>query len=127
MGWQTLNQGVDALVAKTGAKAVAVEGRDEVSALSYYRRDDAQPVFIWRADTVPANQFELTQALHAGAPEPLLLLADCSGSGRVAQGFADVSDLGPVAAATGPTSARIYHAFLVSGARDPIPPIGPCS
>jgi 4-amino-4-deoxy-L-arabinose transferase-like glycosyltransferase len=127
MGWSALANKVDPLVKTTGAAAVAVEGREDVSELSYYRRNDSQPVFIWTRAATPTNQFEATQALTSSAPEPIVFVSGCNSPARLLDAYAKVVDLGGFVAATGQTTERIYHAFLLSKAKGPLPLLEPCT
>src|SRR6185312_5647499 len=100
---------------------------DEVSTLTYYRHNDPQPVLVWAGDTAPANQFEVSQALHPGTPQPILFVSGCDSPARLLDVYTKVVDLGGFVVPTGRTTQRIYHAFLLSGARGGIPPLGACT
>lgn len=126
LGWQGLGEKVGELAEASGAASIAAEGRDEVSTLTYYRRDDPRPIFIWSHNRRPTGHFELNRALDASAPEPILFLSACPGAARLAGAFAEVSDLGSFATRTGPTSSRSYQAFLLAGRRGTIEPLAPC-
>ena len=127
MGWHGLADEVAALAVRGSAAAIAVDGRDEVSTLTYYRRNDPQPVLVWPSDGAPANQFEVNQALRRGTPEPILFVSGCDSPARLLDVYNKVVDLGGFVVPTGRTTQRIYHAYLLSAARGVIPPLGDCT
>lgn len=119
LGWKDLAGKVRALAELSGAASVAVEDRSRELEFNYYLRDDL-PVSIWPAGARPANHFEMVHPLTADAPEPILFLTGCKGAVEFGQSFDTVADLGSLTAATGPTSARSVHAFLLTGMRRPL-------
>ncbi len=126
LGWQQLGEKVGELAEANGAAAIAAERRGDVSTLTYYRRNDSRPIFIWSRNQQPTNHFELTRALDASAPEPILFLSACPRAARLEGSFAEVTDLGSFATPTGPTTSRSYRAFLLAGRRGEIEPLAPC-
>jgi len=71
-GWKDVAASVRRQLAKHGYRAVAVDGRDLAAELIYYLRDSTVPLFVvTTANDVPRNQFEMTRAYRAGAPEPV--------------------------------------------------------
>jgi 4-amino-4-deoxy-L-arabinose transferase-like glycosyltransferase len=116
LGWRALGEKVGALADETKASSVAVDGRGDAATLIYYRRGDQRPIYVWASRERAANHFEMTRPLAATAPEPVLLISTCDAGERLRQFYGSVSDLGPFAVATGPTTSRKYSAYLVSGA-----------
>jgi hypothetical protein len=119
MGWEELGDKVKELAASSGAASVAVDRRWEEAALNYYLRDDF-PVYMWTSSMRPTNHFEKTYPLTAAAAQPILFIAHCPGTEWYDRHFDSVTDLGAFKNATGPTSARTYNAFLLSGAHKPL-------
>ncbi len=114
------------LAHRVGARAIVTDKRDDVASLLYYWRDQPETVFAWPGGSTPTHQFELTRALPASPPLPLLFVSRCGAPRRLAAQFASVEPLGEIVARTGPTSSRTYYAFKLDGERRPIGPLAPC-
>jgi hypothetical protein len=126
LGWRALGEAAARRAREAGAPTVAAERRDDIASLIYYLRDEKRAVLAWPSGPVPNHHFELANPLTAAAAEPVLFVSPCPATGRLAQYYREVKPLGTFAAATGPTSARTYHAFVLSGRRGPIGPLGAC-
>jgi len=113
-GWETLADKVKALAQSSGAAAVLADARGEESALNYYLRDEL-PTYAWTETGRPANHFEKAYPLTAKVAQPILLITHCPGTARLRRDFDSITALGSFKTATGPTSSRTYHAFLLSG------------
>ena len=109
-----------------GLGAAGGRSGDELASLVYYLRDAPQPVRSWPVGHVPDNQFDMTHALTEKAGEPILFVTACGLEPRLAKQFASVRQLDVFTVRTGPTSSRIYGAFLLSGSRGPVAPLGRC-
>jgi hypothetical protein len=87
-------------------------------------------VLSWPIGDNPDSQFDMTNALHGAAAEPILFVTPCPFEARLARVFPQVKPLGSVTVPSGPTSQRGYALFLLSGmgaAGGPIPPLGRCT
>jgi len=126
MGWRALGKRTAELVRTVGAHTVASEGRAETAALIYYLRDTPVRVVSWPITKVPDHHFDLTRPLDASAAEPIVLVSQCGFASRVMRFYRDVTPLGVVTVATGPTSTRQIHAFKAAGRKRSIEPIGSC-
>jgi 4-amino-4-deoxy-L-arabinose transferase-like glycosyltransferase len=118
LGWDDLGEEVAALAKSKGAASVAVERRWEESALNYYLRHE-KPVYIWTGSPEPTNHFEMVYPFTADVAQPILFVTDCDRGMQFGSAFDRAVDLGPLAIDTGPTSSRTYHAYLLSGVRQP--------
>lgn len=126
LGWREFGATVRARADAAGAKTIAAENRHEVASLVYYLRDAPQPVRSWPVGHVPDNQFDMTHALTQAAAEPILFVTACGLEKRLSRQFASVRQLDVFTVRTGPASSRVYGAFLLSGSRGPVAPLGRC-
>lgn len=127
LGWRGLGEAVRKRANEAGAQSIAAEGRHEVASLLYYLRDMKQPVVSWPVGNVPDNQFDMTNALTASAAEPILFVTYCPIEARLTKQYREVKPLGGISIASGPNSSRSYRAYLLSGSRGPIAPLGKCA
>jgi hypothetical protein len=123
LGWKAFSERVGELAASNGAASVAIDRRDEIATLAYYRRSDPRPLFILPSHPRPANHYEWTASLSTSTPEPILFMAACTDATQLRRDYASVADLGSIAIAMGPTSSRRYQVFLLSGVRGPVAPL----
>jgi hypothetical protein len=126
LGWRELGQRTAGLVRATGAHTVASAVRAETAALIYYLRDAPVRVVSWPSSRIPDHHFDLTRPLDVSAAEPIVVLGQCGVASRLTSFYRDVTPLGDVTVATGPTSTRQFHAFRVAGRKRSIEPIGDC-
>jgi len=127
LGWRSLGEQVGQLAQRVGARTIVVDGRAEAASLLYYWRDRPQQILAWRQSAGPENDFEITHPLTDSAPQPFLYVTTCPSIGQLTKYFADAVRVGQIVTPTGPTSARSYWAFKLSGPRGPIPPGGGCA
>jgi 4-amino-4-deoxy-L-arabinose transferase-like glycosyltransferase len=127
LGWRAMAAEVEAARRAAGARTVATDRRAEAALFTYYLRESPASVVAWRGGEGVANQFELAAPLTAAAPGPVLLVTGCPATGRLERGYAEVRALGPRTIATGRTTTRTMHLFLLHGPRGEPPPIGPCA
>jgi 4-amino-4-deoxy-L-arabinose transferase-like glycosyltransferase len=126
LGWRSLGEQAGALARQVGAAAIAGDQRNDLASLIYYWRDQPESVFAWPTGRAPTHQFELTRALPAAPPLPLLFVSSCGLGTRLSAHFASVEKVGSFQAPMGPTSARTYHAFKLDAPRGPVGPLAPC-
>jgi 4-amino-4-deoxy-L-arabinose transferase-like glycosyltransferase len=126
LGWRALGEASARLARETGAPTVAAEQRADIASLNYYLRGEKRAVLAWPVGSTPDNHFDLASAVTATTAEPVLFVTPCPRPERLARQYRNVTPLGPFDARKGPTSARRYHAFLLSGNRGPIEPLGRC-
>jgi hypothetical protein len=115
MGWRALGNEAARLAHEANAKTVAASRRDDVASLVYYLRNEPLSVRAWPDSATIADHFQLTRPLTATAAEPVLLIARCPAPIGLNDFYANVEPLGPFQARSGPTSARSYFAFKLSG------------
>jgi 4-amino-4-deoxy-L-arabinose transferase-like glycosyltransferase len=127
LGWRQLGARTAELVRQTGARTVASEGRAETAALIYYLRDAPARAVSWPASRIPDHQFDLTRPLDASAQEPVVFVSQCAIASRLKRFYAEVTPLGEISVATGPTTGRKFHAFKLAGRKRVIEPIGNCT
>lgn len=127
LGWRALGERAGELARRVGAWTIVADARDDVASLIYYWRDQPEQVLSWPRASVPDHQFDLTRALTADAPLPILFVSRCTSTAqRLSAQFTRVEPLGSFQAPTGPTSARTYFAFKLDGWQAPIRPLGGC-
>jgi 4-amino-4-deoxy-L-arabinose transferase-like glycosyltransferase len=126
LGWRALGEQAGELARRVGARTILGDARDDVASLAYYWRDQPEQVLSWPHSSVPNHQFDLTRALTADTPLPILFVSHCSSTARLSTQFERVEALGSFKAPTGPTSARTYFAFKLDGWRTPVRPLGSC-
>jgi 4-amino-4-deoxy-L-arabinose transferase-like glycosyltransferase len=127
LGWRGLGEVVRQKAGEAGAQSIAADGRHELASLIYYLHDMRQPVLSWPVGRGPDNQFDMTHALTAAASEPILFISACPLEGRLARQYREVRPLGEISVPSGPHSSRHYRAFLLSGVRGPVAPLGGCT
>jgi len=49
--------------------------REMAAELLYYLRDEPIPLYVWPSGPSPSDQYEMTRAFTAGAPEPILFVS----------------------------------------------------
>ena len=81
----------------------------------------------WRRVEVP--DFSLQEALTQNSAEPILFINGCAGLDAVRKVYAVTQPLGRFVVPIGSVATngeREFYAFLLSGARGPIPPFAGC-
>jgi 4-amino-4-deoxy-L-arabinose transferase-like glycosyltransferase len=126
LGWRALGERAGEIARRVGARTIVGEVRDDEASLLYYWRDQPEQILAWQRGPVPDHQFEITRALTAAAPQPLLFVSRCSATGRLTAQFTSVEPVGQFDVPTGPTTTRPYSAFKLEGPRGPIRPLGGC-
>jgi hypothetical protein len=126
MGWRALGAEADRIARNAGTQTTVAESRGDIASLLYYHADGIDRVRAWPPAGFPRHHFEMTRPLTAQSPEPVLMISRCPAADRLAAYFADVMPLGRFEAPTGPTTARGYFAFRLSGVRGPLGPLGRC-
>lgn len=126
IGWRNLAEEVRSRAIAADAKSIVADERDTVAELLYYLRDADIPIFAWREQAVPSDQFEIDVPLTLDAPQPILAVTECPETSRYRRTFSSVEALPSIVAISGPHSKRRYHAFRLSGARGPKEPSGFC-
>jgi len=127
LGWRSMGQRTADLARATGARTVASEGRAETAALIYYLRDAPVRALSWPASKIPDHQFDLTRPLDSQAQEPVVFVSQCRIASRLRRFYSEVTPLGDIKVATGPTTSRQFHAFKLTGRKRAIEPIGNCT
>jgi hypothetical protein len=115
MGWRALGDEAKEFAHRVDASTVATARRDDVASLVYYLRDEKPVVLAWPESGSVSDHFQMTRPLTATAAEPILLITRCVAPIGLTDAYASVEPLGPFQARSGPTSARNYYAFKLSG------------
>ena len=127
LGWRALGARTTELARRTGAHTVASEGRAETAALIYYLRNAPVRAVSWPGSRIPDHQFDLTRPLDSTAQEPIVFVSQCGLASRLRRFYGEVTPLGEIKVATGPTSGRRFHAFALAARKRSIEPIGNCA
>jgi 4-amino-4-deoxy-L-arabinose transferase-like glycosyltransferase len=127
LGWRALGDRTAAFAKANNAQTVAVEGRPEVAALTYYLRDQPLQTVAWSANATPNNQFDLAHPLDNAAKEPVLFISACPIASRLQRFYGKTTPLGPFSVSTGPTTQLQFYAFVLSERRQSIGPLGGCA
>src|SRR5262252_220340 len=122
LGWNAYARTVGQLARKLGVAAIASDIRAEVASLLYYWRDQPEQTLAWPTDDLPA--FDLTRALTAAAPQPVLFVSECPDGNRLEKFYAQVTPLG-IFALDDPVP-RGFAAFKLERPRGTIGPLAPC-
>jgi len=126
MGWRNLAEAVKSRATEAKAKSIVADQRAVVAELLYYLRDAGIPVYAWRSQTAPSDQFDMDIPLTRAAPQPVLAVVECPATNRYRATFAAIETLPDIIAVSGPHSKRAYRAFLLSGASGEKQPTGSC-
>lgn len=127
IGWRAFATRAGEVARQVGAKTIASGSRSELSELQYYWRDQPEKVLWWRSAELP--DFEVKEGLTQSSPEPILFVTGCTSFDLARKFFAEVEPIGAFAAPIGARpeeGTRVFHAFRLSGARGPIPPLDAC-
>ncbi|HLH91824.1 MAG TPA: glycosyltransferase family 39 protein [Xanthobacteraceae bacterium] len=127
IGMRQYADAVGAVARKVGAKTIVTDSRADFSDLEYYWRDRPEQVLWWRRIEVPS--FSLKEALTQNSAEPVLFINGCDRLDAVRKVYAVAQPLGRFTVPIGSVATngeRDFYAFLLSGARGPIPPFSGC-
>jgi len=122
LGWNAYARTVGQLARKLGVATIASDIRAEVASLLYYWRDQPEQILAWPTDDLPA--FDLTRALTAAAPQPVLFVSECPDGHRLEKFYAQVTPLG-IFALDDPVP-RGFAAFKLEQPRGTIGALAPC-
>jgi 4-amino-4-deoxy-L-arabinose transferase-like glycosyltransferase len=122
LGWSAYGRTVGHLARKLGISTIASDMRADVASLLYYWRDQPEQILAWPADDLP--HFELTRALTAEAPQPVLFVSECPVADRLEKFYAKVTPLG-IFGFDDPVP-RGFAAFRLESPRGPIGPLAQC-
>ena len=115
MGWRTFGEETARLARATNARTVTSPRRNDIASLVYYLRNEPPSILAWPESGGISDHFQLTRPMTAAAVEPILLITRCDASAELALSYATVEPLGTFQARSGPTSARSYYAYKLSG------------
>jgi hypothetical protein len=127
IGWREFATTAGQVARQVGAKTIASGSRSELSELQYYWRDRPEKVLWWRSVELP--DFELKEGLGQWSPEPILFVTGCGSFDLGRKLYAEVELVGSYAVPIGKRpedGTRVFHAFRLSGARGPLPPLDAC-
>jgi 4-amino-4-deoxy-L-arabinose transferase-like glycosyltransferase len=123
LGWNAYGRTVGQLARKLKISVIASDTRAEVASLLYYWRDQPEQILAWPT-TEDLPGFDLTRALTAAAPQPVLFVSQCQDADRLQQFYAQVMPLG-IFVPDDPVP-RGFAAFTLEQPRGPIGPLAPC-
>ncbi len=123
LGWNAYGRTVGQLARKLKISVIASDTRAEIASLLYYWRDQPEQILAWpTSEDLPG--FDLTRALTAAAPQPVLFVSQCQDADRLQQFYAQVMPLG-IFVPDDPVP-RGFAAFTLEQPRGPIGPLAPC-
>jgi 4-amino-4-deoxy-L-arabinose transferase-like glycosyltransferase len=123
LGWNAYGRTVGQLARKLKISAIASDTRAEVASLLYYWRNQPEQILAWPTiDDLPG--FDLTRALTAATPQPVLFVSQCQDADRLKQFYVKVTPLG-IFVPDDPVP-RGFAAFTLEESRGPIGPLAPC-
>jgi 4-amino-4-deoxy-L-arabinose transferase-like glycosyltransferase len=93
--------------------------RDLAATLLYYAPELAPRLRAWRWGGTPRDHYELTRPFTRDDREPVLHLTRGVLAAEIKDAFTTVEDLGERAVPVGETGRRLYHAYRLSGHREP--------
>jgi 4-amino-4-deoxy-L-arabinose transferase-like glycosyltransferase len=125
VGWKNLAEAVKSAAVQNGTQSIVADQRAVIAELLYYLRDANLPIYAWRSQAVPADQFDMDIPLTSNARQPVLAVMDCPSPSRFEKSFTSVTALPDVVAASGPRSSRTFRAFKLDGGNGN-QPFGPC-
>ena len=111
--------------ARSGARAIVGDKRDDVASLLYYWRDQPEAGFRLAAGARPDASFRADPGAAGNPPLPLLFVSRCPRPGISPPSSPTVEPLGgPLWRARARHPRRTYHAFKLDSPRGPIGPLG---
>jgi len=126
LGWKDLALAAASRAHDNGALTIAAERREDVASLVYNLRNEPFNIRAWLREDSTGDYFEMRYPMGQSAPEPIVLLTQCSKLERLQTQFSEVRRLEPIRASSGPTMSRTYNAFLLAGRFGSLHPLAPC-
>lgn len=117
VGWRNVADGVRTKLADDHYGALLVDTREMAAELLYYLRDSTVPLYVWPAGPVPTDQYEMTRAYGAGAPEPVLFVSLKRCPPNLNESFGEVTPLGTESELLTETKTRMLYFCRVAGFR----------
>ncbi|MFL9827971.1 ArnT family glycosyltransferase [Rhodoplanes sp. SY1] len=124
LGWRDFAEKAGAAARAAGATAIVSDSRGDLGALLYYLRDAGIPVLSWRTEEIPS--FDLGTPYGPRTSGPVLLVTVCRDQARIRPHVATVEPLGLTRTGEGTGGPRGFHAFRLTGPKDPLPPLAVC-
>jgi 4-amino-4-deoxy-L-arabinose transferase-like glycosyltransferase len=113
-GWEALSAGVHDAALHASVDAILFDDRFNLTSFLYYSREEKLTAFIWDADGVAENHYELTRAFKGQIGGPILLVARQQKPERLLQSFTHVEDRGELVVAVGGGYRRAVHLYRLS-------------
>ncbi|HEV7464185.1 MAG TPA: hypothetical protein VGN85_09830 [Methyloceanibacter sp.] len=94
VGWRGVADAVRGKLEQEHYGALLVDTREMAAELLYYLRDEPIPLYVWPSGPSPSDQYEMTRAFTAGAPEPVLFVSLKRCPESFAKSFGTFTNLG---------------------------------
>jgi 4-amino-4-deoxy-L-arabinose transferase-like glycosyltransferase len=109
VGWRDVADAVRAKLGEDHYAALLVDTREMAAELLYYMRDSVVPLYVWPAGPIPTDQYEVTRAYGAGAPQPVLFVSLKRCPSNLRDSFGEVVELGTETKLVVETKTRMLH------------------
>ncbi|MDQ0355114.1 hypothetical protein J2S22_002043 [Rhodoplanes tepidamans] len=124
LGWRDFAEKAGAAARAAGAGAIVSDSRGDLGALLYYLRDQTIPVLSWRTEEIPS--FDLGRPYGPRTEGPVVMITACRDVARIRPHVDTVEPLGLTRTGEGTGGPRGFHAFRLTGPKDPLPPLAVC-
>ncbi|WP_146604409.1 ArnT family glycosyltransferase [Rhodoplanes roseus] len=124
LGWRDFSEKAGAAARAAGVTAIVSDSRGDLGALLYYLRDSGIAVLSWRTEEIPS--FDLGRPYGPRTPGPVLMVTACRDLDRITPLVEKVEPLGLTRTGDGTGGPRGFHAFRLTGPKDPLPPLAVC-
>ena len=109
VGWRGVADAVRGKLEQEHYGALLVDTREMAAELLYYLRDEPIPLYVWPSGPSPSDQYEMTRAFTAGAPEPILFVSLKRCPESFATSFGTFTDLGMQSVTLVAAKTRMVH------------------
>ena len=117
IGWHDVAQVVRSRLAAERYRALLVDTREMAAEMLYYLRDSGVPLYVWAPGPEPHDHYQMTRALPALAPEPILFVSLRPCRPEITNAFAGVQSLGVEPVPLVETRTRSVYLCRLSGYR----------
>jgi 4-amino-4-deoxy-L-arabinose transferase-like glycosyltransferase len=122
VGWRGVADAVHGKLEQEHYGSLLVDTREMAAELLYYLRDEPTPLYVWPSGPSPSDQYEMTRAFTAGAPEPILFVSLKRCPESFATSFGTFNDLGMQSVTLVAAKTRTVHfCRLANYKREPAP------
>ena len=115
VGWRESADAVRAKLAEERYGSILVDTREMAGELLYYLRDVPMPLYVWQADPVPMDHYQMTRRFTSASPEPVLFVSLKRCPPGFAKKFDSFTNLGRARIVLVKTKARMLHFCRYAG------------